>query len=292
MDLATFQLVCLPILALAYLVHLVWGTRPEARAKELGIIAFLFVCAWGAEETAILRYQMYAYPDAWWGKLDEMPLLVAAIWPMVILSSRAVIRALFPTSRGWHLALFVGLAVVWDASLVEVIATDGGLWKWRESGYFGVPPIGILGWGCFAASATFALEWALEWEAEKSTWVDVVSKAAAPAIAIGGTHVLLVVLWWLAFKWIGRTLWPELSVIGFAAVGMVLVVVLWRRRERVPLTVAGPRILAALAFLVQLVARGSQASIGIWVHVGAVAAPYLATLDWTGARAPAKLPKP
>ena len=292
MDLATFQIVCIPIICLAYALHL-RGLERGCRVRELGVIAFLFVCAWAAEETSILRYQMYAYPAAWWAKLDEVPVLVAAIWPMVILSAPAVMRALFSRARGLTLAWMVGLAVVWDASLVELVAVDGGLWGWREGGYFGVPPIGILGWGCFAASATLSLEWAREdasrASASRSSREDAGAWRAwlaAPAIALGGTHALLVALWWLAFRWVGRSAWPELSVIGFVVASAALVVALARRPERVPLLVAAPRMCAAAAFVAQLAARGDRAPVALWVHVGAVAAPYLATLAWPWWRRP------
>ncbi len=285
LDLATFQIVCVPIIGLAYALHL-RGLAPGSRVRELGVIAFLFACAWAAEETSVLRYQLYAYPDAWWGKLDEVPVLVAAIWPMVILSARSVVRALFPRARGLRLAWMVGLAVVWDASLVEIVAVDGGLWGWREGGYFGVPPIGILGWGCFAASATLALEWALEGERPRVPQRAWLAKLAAPWVALGGTHALMVGLWWLAFRWIGRSAWPELSVVGFVVVSAALVIALVRRRERVPLLIAAPRMCAAAAFVAQLAARGDRAPLLLWVHVGAVAAPYLATLAWPWSRAP------
>jgi hypothetical protein len=291
LDLATFQIVCVPIIGLAYALHL-RGLPRGSRVGELGVIAFLFVCAWGAEETSILRYQMYAYPEGWWAKLDEVPVLVAAIWPMVILSARAVVRALFPRARGLALAGLVGLAVTWDASLVEVVAVDGGLWGWREGGYFGVPPIGILGWGCFAASATLALEWVGTVEgrgaaararsigAPRGTARAWLATLAAPAVALGGTHLLLVAWWWLAFRWIGPSAWPELAVVGFAVVGAGLALAFPLKRERVPLGVALPRMCAAAAFIAQLAARGDQAPLVLWVHAGAVAAPYLATVRW------------
>lgn len=284
MDLTLFQLVCLVVLALAYGFLTLQTPRGERKALWLTIAA-IAAGAWLAENTAILRYRFYAYPDWWWLKLDEVPALVIAIWPVVILSSRAILDRLWPGLAGWRLALAVGLAVTVDATLIETIAADARLWRWSEGGYLGVPLIGMLGWGAFAA----AMVWALEFSPKGFR----LPRWAAPLLALGGTHLLLVLLWWGGLRFVGRGELPVelvwVAVAGGAALGWRV----WLKRLEgmmMPATTALPRILASSVFILLLGYSDSPVTWALWVHLGAVALPYLVSVDWRGLLLRGQLP--
>jgi hypothetical protein len=281
MDLQTFQALCAAVLAVAYAVMFVTTPRGERRRLLVDVLV-IAVASWLAEETAILRYRFYAYPDWWWLKLDELPFLVIAIWPVVILSSRAVIDRLWPGLGGLRLALAVGLAVTVDATLIETISADARLWRWVEGGYLGVPLIGMLGWGAFA----FAITWSMELKVKRFA----LSRALAPVLALALTHLLLVGLWWGGFRFVLRGALPAELVYGVFAASAVLSVLLFRRRGQgrmIPPSVALTRILASSVFVVLLADSDTPETWALWLHLGAVALPYLATVDWralTGSR--------
>lgn len=261
MNWTLFQLACLAVLAFAY-GWLLW--RSPDRKRTALLIVLIAVSAWAAEDTSILRYRFYAYPDDWWLKIDEMPILVAFIWPMVILSSRALVEVLFPGLGPWKTALAVGVAVVIDASLVETIAVAAGLWQWVEGGYLGVPVIGVLGWGAFAASMTLSLE-----HPKIPLWL-------SPLTALAGTHLLLVASWWSFFRFLLRDTLPTWTTWVAVAALLGLAVALRRRGRRFPLSLAVPRVAATSVFVVLLFLH---ASLELAAHFVAVAVLYLAALE-------------
>jgi hypothetical protein len=274
MDMQLFQAICLAVLALAYAVT--WMTTPRAERRTLltTIVAIAFG-AWLAEDTAILRYRFYAYPDWWWLKLDEVPALVIAIWPVVVISSRAVVTRLWPGLAGWRLAAAVGLAVTLDATLIETIAADASLWRWAEGGYLGVPLIGMLGWGAYAAAIVFALDFRPRGFA-MPVW-------ASPLIALALTHALLVAMWWGGFRWFARGDLPlSLAWVALGAGALFGALLFMRRREGrlVGAAVSLTRMLAASVFVVLLMHSDTERTDALWIHLGAVALPYLASVDW------------
>ncbi len=261
MDWTLFQIGCLVVLAFAY--GWILRAAPDRRAT-LATILLIALSAWAAEETSILAYRYYAYPDTWWLKLDEMPLIVTLIWPVVILSSRALVDALFPSLTPVKKALAVGLAVVVDASLVETIAVAASLWTWVEGGYLGAPLAGIIGWGAFAAAMVFALE-----HPKIPRW-------ASPLIALGATHLAIIASWWMLFRHALRGELPSWSVA--IAIALIAALGLWllRRPRRIPMRLAPPRIAATSVFVVLLFMHATTELI---LHFVAVAALYLVTLD-------------
>jgi len=275
-----FQAMCLVVLALAYTLYVrglpagPTGVDRRRLALEIGLVA---LGAWASEETSILRYGVYAYPDWWWLRLDQVPLLIVAIWPMVVLSARGVVDAIFPGRRGLGRAALVGLVVVIDASLVEVLAVRAELWGWTLPGYLDVPVIGILGWGFYAAAVTWALE---RWD---SRGADPRLAPLVPLVALALVHTLLVAAWWALFKWASVPL-PGLAVQLFA-VGAVAasLFVLKDKRRRIPWEVALPRMLAACVFVVLLVEVQVRAEAPLafhWLHLFAVALVYLTAVRW------------
>src|SRR4051812_38551467 len=90
MDLALFELACLPVVAFA--LALLARGRPS---RELACdYALLAVASLVGEATCIGFYGFYSYAPGWHARVLEVPLLVPLIWPLVILSAREVATAL------------------------------------------------------------------------------------------------------------------------------------------------------------------------------------------------------
>lgn len=267
-----FQVLCLVVLAAAYALYL---RQVPAHERRRVVIEMLLVAvgAWAAEETSIVRYAVYGYPDWWWLRLDEVPILIVAIWPMVVMSARSVVTGLFPARRGVTRALLVGLVVVVDASLVEVLAVRAELWGWTLPGYLGVPIIGILGWAFYAAAITWALE----------RWGDSPLRITTPIIALGLTHALLVAAWWGLFKWASVPL-PALAIYLVTLMAIAASFALLKFRERrIPWQIALPRMLAAAVFVILMlvVQVGSDIVYAFhWLHLAAVAMVYTTAVRW------------
>jgi hypothetical protein len=285
MDWSLFQLACAAVLLVAYVVLFRLTERAE-RARLARMIALIAVSAWAGEETSILRYAFYGYPDSWWLKLDEVPLIVVAIWPLVVLTASQVIESLFPRLGRVAHAAAIGVMVFIDASLVETVAVAANLWSWAEGGYLGVPVIGLIGWAAYAFSIALFLPGPgavsgpgrqlqrLSDKAVSATgWLE---KLSVLIISLAITHALLVVSWWALFRHALRGEWPAWSAWVALALSAILTVVLWRRGRRIPLAVAAPRGLATSVFVVLLALYADG-----WplvVHFGAIALPYLALI--------------
>ncbi|MFW5739377.1 MAG: hypothetical protein ACOC1F_03315, partial [Myxococcota bacterium] len=153
-----FELACAAIVVLT-LASMARRRNPREVLAEYGSLA---VAGWVVEESCILAYRFYGYADVWTVRLHLVPLLVPLIWPLVILSARDFVQALWP-GRRWLAHVLVGAVVAFDASLVEVVAVRAGLWSWAEPGHLNVPVIGMLGWGYFAVGASLALSLSSRW---------------------------------------------------------------------------------------------------------------------------------
>ncbi len=179
---------------------LMQAQREESPRRFLGRLLLVAVAAFLAEESCIRLYSFYDYSDDWWVKVGHVPVLVLLIWPVVIHSATGLARQLLTTPARPALsiskaALAAGALVLADAALIEPVAVHAGLWHWNEPGLFAVPPIGILGWACFAAicAATFACT-----EGRRRLSWDLVVLPAACA----GTHLLLLACWWGLLRWV------------------------------------------------------------------------------------------
>ncbi len=263
MPLALFELLCVVIVALTLLL----AARRRPAREVLSDYLALALAGWIGEQTCISLYRFYAYADGWHARIGDVPLLVPLIWPLVILSAREVATALWPGSR--RRGVIVGALVVIDASMVEVLAVRAGLWSWVEPGHLGVPLIGILGWGFFAAAADACLELrgARRW--------------SVIVLAPLATHALLVLAWWGALRWILRGELGWSSVAGAVLLGALATIVAWRARARgraMRLDVAGPRMLAASLFFALLV-TSAWGEAPLWIHVASVAVPYFTATD-------------
>lgn len=179
------ELVCL-VVVVAWLV-LRLGRAPDRPALLRQFLA-IAVAAFVGEDTCIRLYGFYFYARDRWGVfVDEVPLLILLIWPVVVTSALDLARGLKVTPRRLPLLLLV--LVVVDAWFIEPIAADAGLWTWTHPGPFDVPVIGVLGWGCFAAG--FGVVVARGWP----LWSSVI---VAPLLC----HAALLLLWWGALRWL------------------------------------------------------------------------------------------
>lgn len=298
MDWTLFQLACVAVLAVAYGLLTLQTARGERR-RLWALIGLIAVGAWLGEETSILRYRFYGYPDDWWLKLDEVPLLVVAIWPLVVLTADQVIRALFPGLGRLAQAAAIAAMVFIDASLVETVAVAANLWWWVEGGYIGAPLIGLIGWAAYAFSIALflpssrATDGPVHPRSRIDGWLGEISartlglkgsageKVSALIISLlvslAVTHALLVLSWWAFFRHALRGTLPEEAAYGVLVLGLAGAVWLWRRGRRMPLSIAGPRALATSVFVVLLVMYADGPP--LYLHFLAVALPYLAILE-------------
>lgn len=221
--------------------------RGRERWREL---LSLTVASILAEDTVIRAYGFYEYSPSWTVFIDKVPLMIGVIWPVVIFSAYDLAKHV----RGPR-PLITAAIVLFDASLIEPISVRAGLWWWNAPGLFGVPPIGVMGWAVFAFLAV-----------QKPRW--------APLYAPLGSHLILVALWWMFFRWVNVELpvWP--CVLALWALSVVLAT---RGRLGIPRVELYLRVPAALFFFVLLAihARTDGALIA-WAI--AFAPPYLAQI--------------
>lgn len=226
-----------------------------AHRREEGTLAdalWLMAAAWVGEDSMIRAYGYYGYAPGWHFRVDHVPLLIPTIWAPVVLSARAVARAMRPGTVVRE-ALLTGALVTFDASLIEPIAVRAGLWRWTAPGVFGVPVIGIVGWGLFAVAATWLLA---TLRGPRRAWMIPLSVVA--------THVALLALWWGALRWVLRDALPfaaSAAVIALCSAAYTAAVV--RTGARMPWRELGPRA-AATGFFAMLLGAHLDARLAVW----------------------------
>ena len=243
-----------------------WKTG--AWRETLALAFALVVSSWLAEDTCIRLYEFYAYKPEWHVFLDQMPLMVALIWPFVVLSDLRVVRGALGQDHRW-MPVWTGILVFWDACLMETVAAKAGLWTWFQPGLFDVPLIGLLGWGYFTAAALFF------WQRLKGR-----ARWAMLLLAPLATHALLLATWWGGLRWVLRGPYPDEAVVVAGALGsLMLAVVVWKAKVKVPFLVMGPRILAAGVFFYLLWAYGRDDT---WLvaFIATFVPPYLLATEW------------
>lgn len=241
----------------------------EARKTFLFRLFLISIACWLAEESSILLYNFYSYNPSWSIFLGHVPLLVVLAWPVIIHSAWDLASQILHAQRRL-VALATGAIVCTDASVIEPVSVNFGLWSWNEPGIFHVPPIGILGWAYFAFLCVFLLQ---KGGTQKgSSWL----KLLLPVLPVIGTHLLLLLTWWGALRWINGPV-NSTVVAGVAwALSLALVYRILRRRtgsrvERKTLLLRLPA--ALLLFLV--LALNASGSAWLVVYALAFAPPYL-----------------
>lgn len=266
------ELVCLAIVALYVAVRAPRDPNPRAFLLRL---ATLMGASWLAEDTCIRAYGFYHYHPDWSLFVDQVPILIVLIWPMVIHTAWDLARHLTTSAAR---VPWIGAAIVLaDASLIEPIAVRAGLWHWTEPGLFAVPPIGILGWAFFTFLALSV--WSRGPAAEP------LRPHAAPRpstlawtfpVTAVGVHLMLLTLWWGALRWMNQ----EVPTLPFVVVAWVasLSLSLWAARRRagrqIPRVDLAMRIPAAAFFFV-LLARYAANDPALIAYALAFAPPYL-----------------
>lgn len=243
---------------------------PRPRAFLVRLLA-LMGASWLAEDTCIRAYGFYAYAEGWSLFVDRVPLLIILIWPVVIHTAWDLAQRL--TDRAEKVPLVGAVIVLADASLIEPIAVRAGLWHWTEPGFFSVPPIGVLGWGCFAWLALSVLSARASGRKGEATAQALV--VLAP-ITAAGTHVLLLASWWGALRWANAAIPAGVLVALAWSVSALLVYSALRSRagHRIPVHELLLRVPAATFFFVLLAMHAD----GAWPLVAyalAFAPPYL-----------------
>ncbi len=198
------------------------------------------VASWLAEDTAIRAYGFYAYDPGWFGFIDQVPILIVAIWPVVIHSALDLVAHGAPSNaRPLPIALLGAAIVLSDAALIEPIAVRAGLWHWTEPGLFAVPPIGILGWAMFTALAMVVLRSRLH-----ALWLVLI----APL----GVHVLLLATWYGLFRHFNGTVAPIAAIIVGAVIAIAVIAHVLRTTPK-PAAIVMLRAPGALFFFVLLI---------------------------------------
>lgn len=253
----TLELACLAILAAYFVAH----RREPALLRDallLGLGALV------GEDTMIRAYGFYAYAPGWHLPVDRVPLLIPTIWAPVVLSARAVARALLRSTDAppWKEAALTGALVTFDAALIEPIAVRAGLWHWTQPGVMTVPVIGIVGWGCYAFAAT----WLLGALPPARRW-------AVIPLALVASHALVLGLWWGLLRWVLRSELPlstTAPALAFAATLYTVAVV--KTGARLPWRELLPRA-AATGFFAALLASRADAAMVLWA--GMFTSPWL-----------------
>ncbi len=261
------QLLCLAIVAIHLSVATLRAPRPAVYLRHAALVA---AASWVAEDTCIRLYGFYAYAPQWSPYLDRMPVMVALIWPGVVLSAWELAGLLLGADHRL-VPLASAAMVLADASFMEPIAVQAGLWTWYAPGFFGVPPVGVLGWSLF----TFTCVTFLRRSAGRpgSAWRELLLVPLAPALL----HPALLAAWWGGLRWISAPI-PDWGPPALAwALGSALA---WRAlrtgaARRVPIGAMATRIPAA-AFFFTLLGMYARDRPALLVYALAFAPPYFA----------------
>lgn len=174
---------------------------PKALLKKF---LFCAIAAWVSEESSIILYGFYAYSPVWNLFIADVPLVVVIVWPALI-HSATVLASQLLSSPSRLMPLIAGCIVLADAMLIEPVSVNFNLWLWYKPGLYGVPLIGLLGWSYFSFFA--AIFYAPENRPRRI-------KSKLPyiiAVPVIGTHLLLVISYWIFFKWTLRPINPIYS---------------------------------------------------------------------------------
>ena len=214
--------IALLIVAVYVLFRLREHPQPRNLMARLALIA---LAGWVNEESCILLYRFYDYSPVWTISIAHVPLLVILIWPLVIHSAWDLVRQ-WRVREGWAISLATGAIVLTDASLIEPVAVQAGLWSWSEPGIFHVPPIGLLGWACFAALSVFFVE--------RDGWTTPVKGKDALSVLniILGTHFFLLISWWGGLRWISVSVGSAQMAITAWLISLLLVCLIIKKRTR------------------------------------------------------------
>jgi hypothetical protein len=260
-SLVPLEAFCIAIVSVFVVVRA--GRDPNPRDFLLRMF-LLAAAGWVGENSVIHAYGFYSYSPEWSLFIDQVPVMIVVIWPMVIHSAWDLARRLSsPKWTPWVAAGFVCL----DAWLIEPVAVRAGLWVWTEPGLFEVPPVGVFGWSFFALGAVAAL-----------SRLNGLRRGLVVIAAPLACHALLLSTWWLLFRWVNQPI-PDLAGV-IIAWGVGLAVMIWSLRTdasaKVPVAEMMLRGPAAAFFFVLVALTGGGL---LWWYAPAFAPPYLSLMD-------------
>ncbi|MEK7483329.1 MAG: hypothetical protein AABZ60_03250 [Planctomycetota bacterium] len=260
-------------LACVSIVFFYLGVQLKRQEKPLEYLLQYFwfaLTSWCGENTMIRAYHFYEYNPAWSLFLDQVPLPIVLIWPVVIHSAWQFVSS-WSTEK--KLPYLVALMVWTDANLIEPISVQAGLWRWFAPGLFEVPPIGVLGWMYFAGLCIYWLKkFPIHKNALKSMFLGILW-------VVGMTHILLIVSWWGGLRWISVVIPVEIGVgiATFISIGTTiffLTSTLARKSNRIQLLLRVP---AALFFYILIF--WAKPPLALMAYSFAFMPPYL-VLTW------------
>ena len=260
------QLTALALVVFYVLFRIIDQAEPR---QFLARFALVSVACWTAEESCILLYKFYGYTPSWSLFLDQVPLLIILIWPVIIHSAWDLASQLLHPEHKF-VPLAAGAIVCTDAALLEPVAVNAGLWSWNEPGIFHVPPIGILGWGYFAFCCTLVLQRSMRPTSSKG------GSLLLLLVPLFGTHLLLFTTWWGALRWVS-TFENNIVAVGAAWIlSLALVYTILRRGtgRRVQRKALLLRLPAALFVFLLLVLNAGGSGLLV-VYALAFVPPYL-----------------
>ncbi|MFT5433004.1 MAG: hypothetical protein ACI9OJ_003709 [Myxococcota bacterium] len=264
------ELTCVVIVALYVAVRVRFDQDPKAFLRRLGL---LMVASWLGENSVIHAYHFYAYSSEWSLFIDQVPLMIVTIWPVVIHSAWDLSGYLLAgrSSSIARRACIGGILVIADASLIEPISVTSGLWWWFQPGLFEVPVVGILGWSYFAALCMVVFE--SNRRKQRGPLADL-AVLIVPAI---GTHVLLLASWWGLFRWVNVPInpWPVVAIAWGLSLLLTARGLKVRVQTLIPLREMLVRVPAASFFFVLLAIYGRD-NLALVAYALSFAPPYLA----------------
>ncbi len=246
-------------------VFVVVRARRDSSPRDFILrMLLLGLAGWVGENSVIHAYGFYSYSPKWSLFIDQVPIMIIVIWPMVIHSAWDLARRLSPAK--WVPLVASGFVCL-DAWLIEPVAVRAGLWVWTEPGLFEVPPVGVFGWSFFALGAVGAL-----------TFTRGLQRLSIVVIAPLLCHGLLLGTWWLLFRWFNGPIPDVAGVVSAWVVG--LTVLAWSlstdASAKVPLAEMMLRGPAAVFFFVLVALTGGG---WLWWYAPAFAPPYLSLMD-------------
>jgi len=260
-----FQLTALGIL-IVYLLH--WYFQEDNPGLFLMKFITISFASWIVEETSIRFYHFYQYSPDWNLFIGHVPILVILIWPLIIHSGWEMGSQLGNGDKVYH-QLFASLIILIDASFIEIMSVKAGLWSWNSTGFFGVPFIGIFGWGYFAFLSVFVLRL----KRERKAWIGKILLILI--FMVFGTHVLIVATWWLIFRWILFPVNPAYIITLSLPLSLLLTHFIYRKNlgVNVDSKIMMIRIPPALLFLILYLKSSPDAFLIAYIWV--ISLPYL-----------------
>ena len=256
------------LIVLAYL-----GVRWQfGRERKVFFTRFIHItmASWLAENTCIHLYAFYSYDTRWHAFIDQVPLAIILIWPVVILSLWDILRYLCVSEK--RLPVLLGMAVFADAFFVESVAVHAGLWRWSEPGPFAVPVIGVCGWAFFAAAtAHFIL---------RKPKQDMRSLFTHILAVVLSTHAALLATWWGALRWLPflENLWLWVGLAWLASAVFSVYSFRQKHSSLLPFWCLGCRIPAVSFFVGLCVVHPPD--LKLLVFIAAFLPPYMMLTPW------------